>query len=557
MPKERSVVKFKNLKEIVFKPFVIYADFECRPKKVNIKKGEKTTQTQIHKSSGYCLRFVSRVDSSESRTIQYTAKTDDENVALHFIRTVTDLVYEIGKKYAEERPMLITEEEEETFGNATRCWVCNSGFVDDDKVRDHCHYTGKYRGAAHSKCNLALKKDKTIPVGFHNGTKYDFHLLVRELGRVNGHIRTIARNSEQYISVEKAVRISETTVVDKNGDPKLDKTGKPLIEKDTWYIRLVDTLGFLQASLANCVKSFPREEFKMLEEEFGGENFYLLIRKGVFPYDWFTSIKNLDEDPKNLTKDDFYSALNDEEISEEDYAHFLNICDKFNLKTMRDYHDFYCKVDTIQLADIIEYQRKRLMGTHGLDILHSYTLPGFSWKAELKYTGLELELIHDREMYDFIQECKRGGISTIPHRYAEANNPYMGLVRGKLPIEIMQELKKRTNEEDQFSVESVCKYLPNFSADEINNLKTRMANGEIFNPEQAVKYLIYLDANNLFGWAMSQPLPTGGFKWMTDEELNLPVEEFPRCFVKVDLEYPENLHDYFAEFVPAPGTKGY
>ena len=121
MPKEGSVVKFGNLKEIVFKPFVIYADFECRLKKVNIKKGEKTTQTQIHKSSGYCLRFVSGVDSSESRTIQYTAKTDDENVALHFIRTVTDLVYKIGKKYAEERPMLITEEE--TFGNATRCWV--------------------------------------------------------------------------------------------------------------------------------------------------------------------------------------------------------------------------------------------------------------------------------------------------------------------------------------------------------------------------------------------------------------------------------------------------
>ena len=539
MPKEGSVVKFENLKEIVFKPFVIYADFECRLKKVDIKKGDKTTQTQIHKSSAYCLRFVSRVDSSESRTIQYTAKTDDENVALHFIRTVTDLVYEIGKKYAEERPMLITEEEQETFGNAARCWICNNVFVEDDKVRDHCHYTGKYRGPAHSKCNLALKKDKTVPVGFHNGTKYDFHLLVRELGRVNGYIRTIARNSEQYISVEKAVRISETTVT--------DKTGKPLIKKNTWYIRLVDTLGFLQASLANCVKTFPREEFKMLKEEFGEENFDLLIRKGVFPYDWFTSIKNLDEDPKNLTKDDFYSALNDEGISDEDYAHFLNVCNKFNLGTMRNYHDFYCKVDTIQLADIMEQQRDRLMQTHGLDILHSYTLPGFSWKAALKYTGQELELIHDRDMYDFVQEGKRGGISTIPHRYAKANNPYMGLIREKLPIEIMTELKKQ-----QFSVEAVCEHFPDFSADEIKELKAKMADGEVFNPEQVTKYLIYLDANNLYGWAMSQPLPTGGFKWLVGEELKLPIEDFPPCFVKVDLKYPENLHDYFKEFVPAP-----
>ena len=547
MLNEGSVVQFENVKEIESKPFVIYADFECRLEKVNIQKGDKTTQTQIHKSSGYCLQFVSRVDPSESRTIQYTAKTDDENVALHFIRTVTDLVYDLGQKYAEDRPMFMTAEDQGTFNNAARCWICNKDFVDDDKVRDHCHYTGKFRGAAHAQCNLALKKDKTIPVGFHNGTKYDFHLLVRELGRVNGHIRTIARNSEQYISVEKAVRISETIVVDNNGAPKLDKkTGEPVTKKGTWYIRLVDTLGFLQASLANCVKTFPRCEFKLLKHEFGDENIDVLIRKGVFPYDWFTSIKSLDVDPKNLTKDDFYSALNDESISDEDYAHFLNVCNKFNLKTMRDYHDFYCKVDTIQLADIMEYQLDRLMGTHGLDILHSYTLPGFSWKAALKYTGQELELISDRGMYDFIQEGKRGGISTIPNRYAKANNPYMGLVRGKLPIEIMQAVKK------PFSVESVCKYFPDFCAHEIKDLRQKIADGEIFNPEQNTKYLIYLDANNLYGWAMSQPLPTGGFAWVTDEGLSTPIGEFTSRFVKVDLEYPEDLHDYFAEFVPAP-----
>ena len=156
MPKEGLVVQFENVKDIEFKPFVIYADFESRLEKVDIRKGDKTTQTQIHKSSGYCLQFVSRVHPSESRTIQYTAKTDDENVALHFIRTVTDLVYDIGKKYADDRPMLITEEEQGSLNNATRCWVCNNDFVGGDKVRDHCHFTGKFRGAAHGKCNLAL-----------------------------------------------------------------------------------------------------------------------------------------------------------------------------------------------------------------------------------------------------------------------------------------------------------------------------------------------------------------------------------------------------------------
>ena len=209
MPEEGSVVTFENWKEVAFKPFEIAADFECRLEKVNIKKGDKTTQTQIHKSSGYCLRFVSRVDSTESRTIQYTAKTDEENVAVHFIRMVNDLVLEIGSKYADDKLMIITEEEQISFDNATTCWICKRDITNGDKDRDHCHYTGKYRRVAHGKCNRALKKDKTIPVGFHNWTKYDFHLLVRELGRVNRHIRTIAKNSEQYISVEKAVGISK------------------------------------------------------------------------------------------------------------------------------------------------------------------------------------------------------------------------------------------------------------------------------------------------------------------------------------------------------------
>ena len=112
-------------------------------------------------------------------------------------------------------------------------------------------------------------------------------------------------------------------------------------------------------------------------------------------------------------------------------------------KTMPEYHDMYCLVDVLQLSDIMKYQRDRLMSTHGLDILHSFTLPGFSWRAALRFTGQKLELISDREMYDFIQEAKRGGISTITHRHAKANNPYMGRIRGKTPREIMEELSTR------------------------------------------------------------------------------------------------------------------
>ena len=303
--------------------------------------------------------------------------------------------------------MEITEEEQVAFDVASSCWICGGETVDGDvdrrKVRDHCHLSGKYRGAAHNKCNLPLKEDKTIPVAFHNGHGYDFHLFVRSLGRVDGHIRTIAKNSEQYISVDKSVHVGEKTVVDDGGNSETTK--------NTWKIRFIDSYGFLQASLENLVKNFPKEKFKMLGEVFEGEKFDLVLRKGVFLYEWFDDIRNLDETEFPL-KEAFYSSLTGEGVSVEEYEHGQNVKEKLDLKTMRDYLDFYCRVDVLQLADIMEYQRDRLMCTHGLDILHSFTLPGFSWRAALKFTGQELELISDRGMYDFIQKAKRGGIST-------------------------------------------------------------------------------------------------------------------------------------------------
>ena len=141
------------------------------------------------------------------------------------------------------------------------------------------------------------------------------------------------------------------------------------------------------------------------------------------------------------------------------------------------------------------------MKTHELDLLHFFTLPGFSWGAALKHSGQRLELTSDREVYDFMQAGMRGGISTIITRHAKANNPYMG---------------------DQYE------------------------------PSKETSYIQYLDANNLSGWAMCKRLPVDGFRWMTDEELGLPLNEVPPCFIRVDLEYPWELHDEFAEFVPAP-----
>ena len=188
-----------------------------------------------------------------------------------------------------------------------------------------------------------LRKDKTITVGFHNGQNYDFHLFVKSLGKVNGHIRTIAKNSEKYISVEKVICVDEYKFWDKDGNPR--------IKRDNWHLRFVDTCGFLKGKLEDLLKNLPKEEFKLLKKEIGddSENFDLTLRKSVSPCEWFNSIKNLDE-TELPPIEEFYSSLTGETISEEDCCHAKKVWEKFEMKTMRDYHDFYCMVDTLQLS---------------------------------------------------------------------------------------------------------------------------------------------------------------------------------------------------------------
>ena len=182
-------------------------------------------------------------------------------------------------------------------------------------------------------------------------------------------------------------------------------------------------------------------------------------------------------------------------INEEDYQHAQRVWKEFGIHNLGDYHDLYLRTDVVLLANIYEAFRDTCLRHYKLDPAHFYTSPGLAWKACLKRTGIKLELLTDPDILLMFEQGIRGGITQVVRKYASANNKYMG---------------------------------------------------DKFDPKSESSYFQYLDANNLYGWAMSQPLPTGGFKWV-DVNPNKISELATRTdkgyLVEVDVSYPKELHN--------------
>src|SRR5215469_11550703 len=204
----------------------------------------------------------------------------------------------------------------------------------------------------------------------------------------------------------------------------------------------------------------------------------------------------------------FHSTLTDEGISQDDYDHAKNVWRTYDLKSLREYHDLYLKSDVTLLCDVFETFREMSLETYKLDPVHFYTAPGLSWEACLKCTGVHLELLANSDQLLFFEKGIRGGVSTISHRSATANN----------------------------------RYLP-----------------DTYDPDKAESYIMYLDANNLYGWAMSEPLPTGNFQFVKASELTnfydiggIDCAGETGYILEVDLDYPDHRHDDHNDYPLAP-----
>ena len=503
MPPINSKLSFNNYYKQLPIPFVVCADFECFIKPINTcspnPEDSYNYNYQKHEPSGFCL-YIKGIVPITIKPITYTKKKITDNVSEIFVSKLAKVTNKIYNDfYLRPKPLKLTKEEQLSFYKSEICHICNTPLL-NDKVRDHCHFTGQYRGAAHNSCNLQCRKPMILPVIFHNLQGYDAHLFIKQLSGLPGELNCIPSTEEKYISFSKKIKVDEY---------KSKRTGETV--SLCFEIRFIDSFKFLQTSLANLVGNLQLEDFHNTKEIFK-DNTHLLTRKGVYPYDYVSSIEKLSE-TQLPPKDQFYSKLNDEDISDDDYHHAINVWSTFRCKTIKDYHDLYLKSDVLLLADVFENFRKTCLKHYNLDPAHYYTSPGLAWDACLKETGQELELLHDYDMLMMFEKGIRGGITHISKRYAEANNKYM----------------------------------------------------KDYNPDKPSKFIQYLDANNLYGWAMSQSLPTHGFKWMQNltkdkvisilEKANSSMTNLIKktgYIFEIDLEYPHDLWESHNDYPLAP-----
>ena len=312
--------------------------------------------------------------------------------------------------YEKKKIISLTKEEKINYNDQQICYICNKELDKSDKkhlkVRDHCHYTGKYRGAAHNICNLRYKVPKEIPLVFHNSSTYDYHFIIKELVKeFEGNFYCLGENTEKYITFSVLLK------------KKIENKNLEI----TYKIKFIDSFRFMSSSLSklvdnlseripnnkcadckssldyiktkneklilecyNCKQRYKKKFNKELIKRFAStyefcnndlNKFVLLLRKSVYSYEYMDTWERFSE-ISLPSKEDFYSNLNMEDISDIDYRHANNVFKGFKLENVGDYHDLYVQSDTLLLADVFnnfidmcikEYELDPLTFYHYLD----------------------------------------------------------------------------------------------------------------------------------------------------------------------------------------------
>ena len=274
-----------------------------------------------------------------------------------------------------------------------------------------------------------------IPIVFYNLSGYDAHFFIKELGRrfSKNDVGVIAENKEKYISFNIKIKLKLAGVRNEDGTEECKNI----------QLRLTDSCRFMASSLDKLASNLDDDQCKNLREFYKGEDiFRLMRRKGVYPYKYMNGWKKFEE-TSLPPKDAFYSKLNMNGISDQDYEHVQQVWNIMEKNTPGCYHDIYLKTDVLLLAEVFETFRNTCLKNFKLDPAHFHTAPGLAWQVLLKTAAeycehekrrkdcelcpdeFRLELRTDIDMLLMDEKGIRGGITQAVKRYAKINNKYM------------------------------------------------------------------------------------------------------------------------------------
>ncbi|KAE8741257.1 hypothetical protein FOCC_FOCC013212 [Frankliniella occidentalis] len=453
-------------------------------KPVEIDEGKKTRKISEHIPFLYTIIVI---DHLGNRVLGPIVHANDGGVAEHFITKVLEIENELFTRHRKDFPKHMSYEQWEEYDRTTSCHLCGKKFTSHaEKVPDHCHLTPtfNYRNALHATpCNALRRRTHRLVAVAHNSNRYDSCIVMKAAvnhpALQDKDIKVIPKTKSHYLSF----RIN------------LGEKGRAIVFIDSFRHLMsgLDTLvnGLLPSDKIVLNKTFPVPHKRDL-----------VASKGVYYYDYITEYDQLYE-TQLPPKEEFYSRVKGEGISDEMYAHAQKVFQTFECPNLLIYAIIYCVCDCALLCDVISSYRRTTWETFGLEAMRFVSGASLSWACALKKTRAEISLISDASHFNFCEMGIRGGQSVISTRFAQANH------------------------------------------EECEN----------YDPNAPKSWISLYDATALYGGTMTKSLPIGEFQWVGPEEYD-PLkgsEEDEYAYIwMVDTEYPEELHAAHRDFPAMP-----
>lgn len=486
---ENSKISFTHYEREIKVPFVIYADSECILQDVNTCFSAPDTSTTTNIQEHIPCAFAYYIKCTHNSNLDILRVYSGIDSAEKFVKGLVDDIRQLYQNVImKPKPMNpVTADQIKFLEETTVCSICKKDFKNGDEIVIDHCH---FTGDMRGKAHNICNLNYRIP-------KF-FPIFFHNFSGYDCHL---------FIKALSAIE-GDINVIPQNKELYITLSKRISVgitdvnnQSVTVELRFLDSFRFMSSSLENLAKNLSdTKDYECTWNYFKNkQKFSLAIQKGILPYEYLNSWERLDETdlPPKVS---FNSRLTNSECSTEEYEHAKKVWITFQCKTIWDYLKVYLITDVLLLTDVFENFRKICYNIYKLDPCRYYTAPGLSFDSMLKYTNIELELLTDINMHTFIKRGIRGGITQCSHRHSIANNKYMG---------------------------------------------------DMYNSNKPTSYLMYLDVNNLYGWAMSQPLPYGDFKWVMPDELNnfsnklqeISANADVGYILEVDLEYPEQLHD--------------